>query len=94
MDLACCKTRRVLERLTNIRWGAENVGEQQGLCLKTIFTIVKFTRRIPMEVSKHTGCPVSPGGTLLNAVHSPLGCNLIVPVQLAYGHLLPAPRGH
>jgi hypothetical protein len=64
MDLACCKTRRVLERLTNIRWGAENVGEQQGLCLKTIFTIVKFTRRIPMEVSKHTGCPVSPGGTL------------------------------
>lgn len=43
MYLAGCETHRVLGRLTNIPWDAESVGGQQGLCLRTISTVVKFT---------------------------------------------------
>jgi hypothetical protein len=48
--------------------GAGRVGEWHRLCLRTISTIVRMSRRILMEVSKHTGSPASPGGTLASSI--------------------------
>jgi hypothetical protein len=66
MDSAGCKTHGVLDRLMDSPLGEGRVGEWYRLCLRTISTIVKMSRRILMEVSKHIGSPASPGWTLIN----------------------------